>query len=235
MSTRRFVGGFALLAGVRIAVVPLALASDGTEPSRYRTLPGDAIRYRTIAVSDGRPYRDFDVEYPPVMLVAIKAVDGGDVRSTMGPAHVVTARARPCDRSRRRMGLGTQGRHRVPRARAPVPPPSLPVSPPRPAVGRNPRRQARGTDSDECRERPTRVASRVASLARWSGRPRRLGADRGDRCVPRAHAPAVAPVPRLAAAVRRDRRRARRASRGAADVCRGRAERRLAGPPAGAR
>ena len=83
MSTRRFVVLFALLAGVRIAVVPLALASDGTEPSRYRTLPGDAIRYRTIAVSDGRPYRDFDVEYPPVMLAAIEAVNGGDVRSTM--------------------------------------------------------------------------------------------------------------------------------------------------------
>jgi Glycosyltransferase family 87 len=80
--TRRFLLLFGLLAAVRIAVVPLALASDGTDPSRHRTLPGDAFRYRTIAESDGRPYRDFDVEYPPVMLAAIEAVDGGGVRAT---------------------------------------------------------------------------------------------------------------------------------------------------------
>ena len=73
---------FALLVGLRIAVVPLALASDGSEPSRYRTLPGDAIRFHNLAISDGRPYRDFEVEYPPVMLAAIDAVDGGSVRST---------------------------------------------------------------------------------------------------------------------------------------------------------
>ncbi len=63
-------------------MVPLALASDGTEPSRYRTLPGDVIRFHNIEISDGRPYRDFEVEYPPVMLAAIEAVDGGNVRST---------------------------------------------------------------------------------------------------------------------------------------------------------
>lgn len=73
---------FAALAGLRIAVVPFALASDGTEPSRYRILPGDAIRFHNIAISDGRPYHDFEVEYPPVMLAAIEAIDGGDVRST---------------------------------------------------------------------------------------------------------------------------------------------------------
>jgi hypothetical protein len=82
VSIRRFLAVFVLLAGLRVAVVPLALASDATEPSRYRTLPGDAIRYHNIAISDSRPYRDFDVEYPPVMLAAIEAVDGGDVRST---------------------------------------------------------------------------------------------------------------------------------------------------------
>jgi Glycosyltransferase family 87 len=82
VSTRRFVVLFVLLAALRVVVVPLALASEGTEPSRFRRLPGDAIRYHNIAISDGRPYRDFDVEYPPVMLAAIEAVDGGDVRST---------------------------------------------------------------------------------------------------------------------------------------------------------
>jgi hypothetical protein len=73
---------FAVLVGLRIAAVPLALASDGTQPSRYRILPGDVIRFHAIAISDGRPYRDFEVEYPPVMLAAIEAVDGGNVRST---------------------------------------------------------------------------------------------------------------------------------------------------------
>jgi hypothetical protein len=77
-----FAGLFVLLVGLRIAVVPLALASDGTDPSRYRTLPGDVIRFHNIAISEGRPHRDFEVEYPPVMLAAIEAVDGGDVRST---------------------------------------------------------------------------------------------------------------------------------------------------------
>jgi hypothetical protein len=82
VSTRRFLVLFAVLAGLRIAVVPLALASDGTQPSRYNILPGDAIRFHNIAISEGRPYRDFEVEYPPVMLAAIEAIDGGDVRST---------------------------------------------------------------------------------------------------------------------------------------------------------
>jgi hypothetical protein len=82
VSTRWFVVLFVVLAGVRIAVVPLALASDGTDPSRYRTLPGDVIRFHNIAIDHGRPYRDFEVEYPPVMLAAIEAVDGGTVRST---------------------------------------------------------------------------------------------------------------------------------------------------------
>jgi Glycosyltransferase family 87 len=82
LSLRRFLLFFLFLAGLRIAVVPIALASDATAPSKYRILPGDARRYDRIANHDGRPYRDFAVEYPPVMLAAIDAVDGGSVRST---------------------------------------------------------------------------------------------------------------------------------------------------------
>jgi hypothetical protein len=82
VSARRFALLFVLLAGVRIAVVPIALASDATAPSRYRILPGDARRFYKIASQDGRPYRDFEVEYPPVMVAAIEAIDGGTVRST---------------------------------------------------------------------------------------------------------------------------------------------------------
>ena len=82
MSLRRFLVLFALLAGLRIAIVPIALASDATAPSKYRILPGDVRRYRQVAAEDGRPYRDFAFEYPPVMVAAIEAVDGGSVRST---------------------------------------------------------------------------------------------------------------------------------------------------------
>ena len=82
MSARRFVLLFVLLAGLRFAVVPIALASDATAPSRYRILPGDARRFYKIASEDGRPYRDFEVEYPPVMVAAIDVIDGGSVRST---------------------------------------------------------------------------------------------------------------------------------------------------------
>ena len=82
MSLRRFLLFFLLFAGLRIAVLPIALASDGTAPSKYRILPGDVRRYHQVATADGRPYRDFAFEYPPVMVAAIEAVDGGNIRST---------------------------------------------------------------------------------------------------------------------------------------------------------
>ena len=82
MSGRRFLLLFLLLAAVRIAVVPIALSSDGTAPSKYRILPGDARRFHKIASYEGQPYRDFAVEYPPVMVGAIEVIDGGSFRST---------------------------------------------------------------------------------------------------------------------------------------------------------
>ncbi len=82
MSVRRFLLLFAVLAAVRIAVVPIALSSDATAPSKYRILPGDVRRYHQVATQDGRPYRDFAFEYPPVMVAAIDVIDGGSVRST---------------------------------------------------------------------------------------------------------------------------------------------------------
>jgi len=81
VSGRRFALLFLLLAAVRVAVVPLALSSDATAPSKYRILPGDARRFHAIASHDGEPYRDFAVEYPPVMVAAIEALDGGSFRS----------------------------------------------------------------------------------------------------------------------------------------------------------
>jgi Glycosyltransferase family 87 len=82
LSPRRFLLLFVLLAAVRVAVVPIALSSDATAPNRYRILPGDVRRYHKIASQEGQPYRDFVVEYPPVMVAAIDVIDGGSVRST---------------------------------------------------------------------------------------------------------------------------------------------------------
>jgi hypothetical protein len=82
VSVRRFLLLFVLLAAVRFAVVPIALASDATAPSKYRILPGDARRYHKIASHGGEPYRDFAVEYPPVMVAAIDVIDGETFRST---------------------------------------------------------------------------------------------------------------------------------------------------------
>jgi len=82
VSGRRFLLLFLLLAAVRVVVVPIALSSDATAPSRYRILPGDARRFYKIASQGGQPYRDFAVEYPPVMVGAIEAIDGGSFRST---------------------------------------------------------------------------------------------------------------------------------------------------------
>jgi Glycosyltransferase family 87 len=81
LSLRRFLVLVALLVALRVVVVPIALASDATAPSRYRILPGDARRYHAIARYEGQPYRDFAVEYPPVMVAAIEALDGGSFRS----------------------------------------------------------------------------------------------------------------------------------------------------------
>lgn len=67
------------LIGVRLAVVPIALASDATDGRRHQLLTGDVRRFHKIANSHGRPYRDFDVEYPPVMLAAIETLDGPTV------------------------------------------------------------------------------------------------------------------------------------------------------------
>jgi hypothetical protein len=93
MAKRQIVLVFAALVLVRLVVVPLALAQDATRdndtglpaertllPGNRTVLPGDVRRYHRIATAHGTPYRDFEVEYPPVTLAAIEAIDGGSVR-----------------------------------------------------------------------------------------------------------------------------------------------------------
>ena len=65
---------------VRVIVVGVALAGTGTS-GHHAPLQGDVQRYLTIARSRGTPYRDFAVEYPPVTLAAIEALDAGSLRT----------------------------------------------------------------------------------------------------------------------------------------------------------
>ncbi len=65
-----------LLAWMMVQAVPELL------PKQF--LYSDTVRYQEIAGADGRPYRDHDVEYPPVLLGVIDAITndgdtGGDV------------------------------------------------------------------------------------------------------------------------------------------------------------
>lgn len=71
----------AALVAIRIVMVPVALAGSATHVSGS-LMTGDAGRYHQIANASGTPYRDFEVEFPPVTLAAIHAIDGGNLRAT---------------------------------------------------------------------------------------------------------------------------------------------------------
>ncbi|HEV3449902.1 MAG TPA: glycosyltransferase family 87 protein [Acidimicrobiia bacterium] len=75
---------FVLVAG-RIAAVPITLDQRAAQ-GNHKVLTGDIRRFYTIATHRGTPYRDFEVEYPPLMLGAIKALDS----STIGGATAAT-------------------------------------------------------------------------------------------------------------------------------------------------
>jgi len=71
----------ALLIGVRVAAVVLALTTPGgaVRTSAYGV---DARRYHQIAEHAGTPYRDFQVEFPPVTLGFIELVNGSSHGTT---------------------------------------------------------------------------------------------------------------------------------------------------------
>jgi hypothetical protein len=71
--------GILLLARV-IAIV--VLLNSGVE-DEFSILGGDARRYEVILESDGTPYRDFEVEYPPVTLALVHLLGGDDVLDTL--------------------------------------------------------------------------------------------------------------------------------------------------------
>jgi glycosyl transferase family 87 len=72
-----------IVIGLLIAV-RLIVAGLGVVEARGvgGNLDVDVTRFHQIATSDGRPYRDFDVEYAPVETVAIEIFAGGDRRQT---------------------------------------------------------------------------------------------------------------------------------------------------------
>jgi hypothetical protein len=78
--------GRLLVIGIVGLILLRAALLGGVFAAYPRDLPrvfgADAIRYRQIAGEPGRPYRDFEVEFPPVSLLAIEAVAGPTARST---------------------------------------------------------------------------------------------------------------------------------------------------------
>ena len=66
-----------LIAG-RIAVVPITLDQKAAH-GKYTVLTGDIHRFYKIANDRGTPYRNFEVEYPPLMYGAIKVLGSSTI------------------------------------------------------------------------------------------------------------------------------------------------------------
>lgn len=62
----------------RIVAVPITLDQRAAQ-GNHKVLTGDIHRFFTIATHHGRPYRDFELEYPPLMLGAIKVLDSSTI------------------------------------------------------------------------------------------------------------------------------------------------------------
>jgi hypothetical protein len=71
----------AALLVVRVVAVGFVLDGHGTT-GRHTVLPGDVLRYHQIAAGRGTPYASFAVEYPPLTLGAIDALDRGTLRQS---------------------------------------------------------------------------------------------------------------------------------------------------------
>jgi len=71
----------AVLVVLRIAAAGYLVLSHTDHEDNI--LGGDAGRYHEIAETDGTPYRDFDVEYPPAALALIQLTNGADRAGTI--------------------------------------------------------------------------------------------------------------------------------------------------------
>lgn len=66
---------------VRLVAIAVLMAS-GVE-DEHSILGGDARRYEAILAGEGTPYRDFEVEYPPVALGLMDLIDGSTTWQTL--------------------------------------------------------------------------------------------------------------------------------------------------------
>lgn len=81
ISRRTFTLAAVALLALRVVIANAALGSDVTQTEG--SFSADPYRWHQIATSVGRPYRDFEVEFPPVTLAAIELFDGGSFRGTL--------------------------------------------------------------------------------------------------------------------------------------------------------
>jgi Glycosyltransferase family 87 len=85
LSSLAFAGAAAVI--VFQITCPIAIAAQGSqlEVGQFST-QSDAARYRSVAEAPGTPYRDFDVEYPPLAVGLFKSLgahDFGDFRQRL--------------------------------------------------------------------------------------------------------------------------------------------------------
>lgn len=69
------------LIAVRAVVLSVVLSHVPADPGGHY-VASDALRYTAIAETPGTPYRDFDVEIPPVEVVALELIASSDPRET---------------------------------------------------------------------------------------------------------------------------------------------------------
>lgn len=82
MSRRRVAVVVGLMIAVRAMVLLGMISLLPRGPNEYNRIDYDAARYHRIAATPGSPYRDFQVEVPPIELGAIEALDGPTPRAT---------------------------------------------------------------------------------------------------------------------------------------------------------
>jgi len=82
MSSRLFAFVVGLLIAMRVALLIATLSSLPRGPGAHDLLDYDAARYKEIANGRGTPYRDFEVEVPPLALGAIHLLEAGSPRAT---------------------------------------------------------------------------------------------------------------------------------------------------------
>ncbi|MEZ5169124.1 MAG: glycosyltransferase 87 family protein [Acidimicrobiia bacterium] len=78
----------ALLVAVHVLAAVVLLRDPGVKTVEYEAT-SDAGRYHEIADSSGTPYRDFDVEYPPLAIAVTNTLDTGDFGATLDRIVVV--------------------------------------------------------------------------------------------------------------------------------------------------